>query len=321
MKVAELEDAYRAARARLARRVRRTPLLFSSDLSAFCERPVYLKCENVQQTGAFKYRGALNALLAREDEARRHGVVASSSGNFAMAAAWAARELSIAATLVMMPDAAKVKVDACRRWGADVVFCEGRYEARQEVVDRIRRETGALALHPHDAVETIAGNATLAAEILDDLPDTADVVVPVSGGGLLGGIGAGLLFAGSSARVHGVQPAGNTAFARAFESGRRGVGPAPRTICDGLTATRPGKLGFALAQEVVADIVTVPEEEILPAVKRLALRDHLVVEPSGAVGVAAAVSGRFAPASGPLVLVLSGGNIGEETLRAALEGD
>ena len=297
------------ARERLAGRLALTPLLESPRLQSRLGFAVSLKAENLQITGSFKFRPALNGILAAKDELSDGGVVASSSGNFAAAVAAAASLVETPATIVMLPSSSPYKIERTRGFGARVAFCEDNYAARQELVDRLRDETGAVELHPHSSVDTIAGDATLGDEILAACPDVGSVICPASGGGLLGGCALALRLAGSEAGVYGVQPQGNPALARSLELGRRWTTPEVDTIADGIQAACPGELGFDLARELVEDVVTVTDDEIVDAMRWLAFEEKLTVEPAGAAALAALMSGRLPDLKPPVVVVISGGNV------------
>lgn len=302
----ELEDI-RAAAARLEGVILKTPLLPSSS------RPgVLLKAENLQVAGSFKIRPAYNQLVQLSPEERRRGVVTSSSGNFAQATALAARLLGTSAKIVMMESANALKVARTRRWGGEVVFCEDRFEARFEMVEGIGREEGRAIVHPFDHPAAIAGTGTIALEVLEQWPAVEHVVVPVSGGGLIGGISLAAKSLKPSVKVWGVQAEGSNAAHLSFQQGRLCSIQRARTMADGLTATRPGEITFPLIQAHVEGIVTVKETTILQAVRELLWKERLLVEPSGAVTLAAVLEGQV-PAR-ETVLVLSGGVIHPEVL-------
>ena len=291
-----------AARRRLAPYLRPTPLVFSETLQ------LWLKLETQQPTASFKVRPALNGALCKLEEARRAGVLASSSGNFAQAVAYAARRLDLDATIVMMGNSSPYKIAATEALGAKVVLCGNSFEERWETTYRLQRETGRVLLHPYDSEETIAGDGTLGLELLEQLPGDFTAVVPVSGGGLISGVATALKLARPGCRVVGVQPAANGALAKSWEAGRRvNVGPV-RTIADALVASTPGEHTFEIIRERVDQVVLVGEEEIATAVRELAVRQKVVVEPGGAVGVAAVLAGKV-EWKGELVCVASGGNI------------
>lgn len=305
-------DDIRAAAARVRDDVLRTPLI-----PAAWAGTLWLKPENLQAIGAFKVRGAFNAIARLDPAVRARGVVAYSSGNHAQAVAYAAARYGISAHIVMPEETPRIKVDATRAHGADVVLCAaGRREAvAAEVVER----TGAVLVPPFDHPDIIAGQGTAGLEIAEDLPDVEHVFIPVSGGGLASGIGTAIKALCPGARVYGVEPelAGDTA-----EGLRRGhrvewsIEDRNRTIADGLRS-QPSDLTFAHLQRVLDDTVTVTEDEIRSAVRDLALRAHLVSEPSGAVALAG--YRRVAPTS-RAVAVVSGGNIESALLREILAG-
>ncbi|OBF53859.1 threonine/serine dehydratase [Mycolicibacterium monacense] len=305
-------DDIRAAAARIRDDVLRTPLI-----PAAWAGTLWLKPENLQAIGAFKVRGAFNAIARLDPAVRARGVVAYSSGNHAQAVAYAAARYGISARIVMPEETPRIKVDATRAHGADVVLCAaGRREAvAAEVVER----TGAVLVPPFDHPDIIAGQGTAGLEIAEDLPDVEHVFIPVSGGGLASGIGTAIKALSPGARVYGVEPelAGDTA-----EGLRRGhrvdwsIEDRNRTIADGLRS-QPSDLTFAHLQRVLDDTVTVTEDEIRSAVRDLALRAHLVSEPSGAVALAG--YRRVAP-TGRAVAVVSGGNIESALLREILAG-
>lgn len=288
-----------------------TPLLPCDALGELVGAPAALKAECLQRTGSFKYRPALNGVRALDAEQRRRGVVTSSSGNFAAAVARAARDEGVAATIVMTPSTDDYKIERTRKLGAEVVICENRYDARQETVDDIRERTGAVELHPHSSIETVAGDATVGLEILAAAPGTGTIVAPASGGGLLGGCALAVHLAGSSARVHGVQPDGNPALVRSWERGTRVRTDRVGTIADGLQAAMPGEHGFALARTHVHGAATVPDAAIVAAMRFCFEHAKLVVEPAGATALAALLSGRI-EVTGPVVVVISGGNVAPE---------
>ncbi|MBB2773958.1 MULTISPECIES: threonine/serine dehydratase [Mycolicibacterium] len=305
-------DDIRAAAARVRDDVLRTPLI-----PAAWAGTLWLKPENLQAIGTFKVRGAFNAIARLDPAVRARGVVAYSSGNHAQAVAYAAARYGISAHIVMPEETPRIKVDATRAHGADVVLCAaGRREAvAAEVVER----TGAVLVPPFDHPDIIAGQGTAGLEIAEDLPDVEHVFIPVSGGGLASGIGTAIKALCPGARVYGVEPelAGDTA-----EGLRRGhrvewsIEDRNRTIADGLRS-QPSDLTFAHLQRVLDDTVTVTEDEIRSAVRDLALRAHLVSEPSGAVALAG--YRRVAPTS-RAVAVVSGGNIESALLREILAG-
>lgn len=292
MQLSEVERA----RAELPAQVRRTPVVRGP-------RPgLVLKCENLQFTGAYKVRAAFT-VLKRMPAGR--GAALASSGNFARAFATAGRLLGIPTTLVMMEKTEPFKVERTRAAGGLVVLCENRYEARFETLRRLERDEGLVAVDHTEDPTVVAGHGTIGLELCEQVPDLETVVVPVSTGGLLAGVALAVKSRLPKVRVVGVQPSGSRA---AVESFRRGqpVTLAVDTVCDALTASRPGALPFELIQRFVDDIVEVPEEAVYPAVKELAVESKLVVEPGAAVGLAAVACGLV---QGPCCLLLSGGNI------------
>ena len=301
----ELRDFERTARA-LASSIRRTPLLESQTVSQ-----LFLKCENLQLTGSFKIRPALSQLLLAP-EAPGRGVVTSSSGNFAQGVAKAASLLGINATVVMMPSASQLKMERTRALGAQVVLCENRFEARNEMVTEIARRERRVVVHPFDHVAAITGNGSIALEILQEHPASSRIVVPISGGGLVAGVALAAKLTRPDIRIIGVQPEGSNATALSFERNERTSISEATTIADGLMVTIPGGKTFQVIQQVVDEIVTVSEDSIRRATRHFLERERLVVEPSGAVPMAAVMEEKV-PAAGT-VLVLSGGNISPELM-------
>jgi threonine dehydratase len=296
-----------AAAARIASTAVRTPLLHAQSP----ELPdLWLKCENLQVTGSFKIRGATNAVAQLSGEERTAGVVAHSSGNHAQALARAARTIGTSATIVMPHDSAVVKQRATRALGAEVVLVD--VTERVERTEQIHRDTGAALVPPFDDRRVIAGQGTIGLEILDQLPSVGVVLVPVSGGGLIAGVATALKARAPGVRVIGVEPALAGDLAEGLASGTHvawEVADTNRTIADGLRVPAVGRLPWQHISVLVDDVVTVTEDEIRAAVRDLALREHLVVEPSGAVTYAAARNGTYGRADRPAVAVLSGGNV------------
>jgi threonine dehydratase len=279
-----------AARERLAGIARPTPVYGSETLSRLTGRAVHLKAENLQRTGAFKIRGAVNRLAALSEAERAAGVVAASAGNHGQAVAWAAREAGVGATIFVPQDAPMAKVDAARAYGADVEMVgEGFEEALAAALEFVG-ETGATFVHPYEDELIIAGQGTIGLELAEQLPHVRDVVVPVGGGGLCAGIALALRAVRPDVRVWGVQ-----------------ADPSGFAIADGIAVKQPGELTMGILGGL-AGIVRVSGEEIAQAIVLLLERTKLVVEGAGAVGVAALLAGRI-EGDGPVVAVLSGGNV------------
>lgn len=282
--------------------VRMTPTLSARIVSG-----LFLKAENLQVTGSFKVRPALAQLLELTEEERRRGVVTSSSGNFAVAAAYVARVLGISCTVVMMPSASEKKRKRAEALGARVVLCEDSYASRQETVRELVEKEDLVAIHPFDAPQAILGNGTLGWEIVEQVALLQRIVVPVSGGGLLAGIATAVRQLRPEVQLWGVQAAGSNAAVLSWKAKKRVSIPRARTVADGLTVTCPGERTFPILLALVDGILQVQEEAVCSAVMRLLEEEKLVVEPAGAVPVAAVLEG-LVPAEGT-VCVLSGGNL------------
>ncbi len=296
------------AAAGIASAVRRTPLLpagWGRD-----QHPLHLKAESLQVGGAFKARGATHAIACLTDEERVRGVITHSSGNHAQAVARAARDAGVAATIVMPLQSPEVKRAATLALGARVILVDIAERAAE--VDRIRARTGAVFVSAYDDVRVIAGQGTVGLEIVDDLPEVATVLVPVSGGGLISGVAAAVKARCPGARVVGVEPELAGDLAEGFARGSRvtwDTGRTARTIADGLRVTAVGELTWPHIAALVDDVITVTEAQIRDAVRRVVLDSKLVVEPSGAVAVAGYLAHPEVCAPGPAVAVVSGGNI------------
>jgi threonine dehydratase len=305
-------DDVLAARARIGDKIRRTPVLTSSTLDALAGARVFLKCENFQRAGVFKARGAFNAVFSLDDAEAARGVVTSSSGNHAAAVSLAARTRGIRATIAMPKIALASKIAAVRRYGGEIVWVEGKgavptSEEYDATVARIERETGAATIHPYNDRRTIAGQATCALELLEDQPDLDVVLAPVGGGGLLAGTAVVVKAASAKIKVVGCEPKMADDAQQSLRAGHIVPQLAPRTIADGLR-TSLGDITFPLIQRGVDDIVTVTEEGILHAMRLVWEVLKIVIEPSGAVPLAALLERRV-PVDGKRVgLIVSGGN-------------
>ncbi|CAN5782526.1 threonine/serine dehydratase [soil metagenome] len=287
-------------------------------------RALYFKPESLQPTGAFKLRGAYNKISSLSSEERGRGVVAHSSGNHAQAVAYAARALNTRAVVVMPRGASRVKLDATAELGAEVVLVGPGSADRSRKAEELAQEHGYVPVPPYDDEVLMAGQGTIGPEILEDLPDVETVLVPVSGGGLIGGISAAMKLPRPKVRVIGVEPELAADARASLESGSLVEFPAEqvaRTVADGLRVQRLGEAPFEHIRAFVDDIITVTEEEILEAMRRLALRVRLVAEPSGAVTFAAYLFHREElPAPRLTVAVISGGNVEPGLLARVLDG-
>jgi threonine dehydratase len=303
------EDVEAAAQ-RLEGVAHRTPVATSRLFDERTGAQAFFKCENLQRMGAFKFRGAYNALSQLDADARRRGVVAFSSGNHAQAVALAGRLLGIARVIVMPADAPAVKVAGTRAYGAEVVFYDrAAGQSREDVAARIANEKGSTVIPPFDHAHVIAGQGTAAKELIEDVGALDDLLVPTGGAGLLSGsaIAAGRLSPGI--RVIGVEPAGGDDAARSFRTKTLQRVENPQTIADGARTQSLGKLTFPLVLANVHDVVTVTDEQIVEAMRFLWERMKLVVEPTGALAAAAALHGLVPVRDRRVGIILSGGNV------------
>lgn len=303
----------RTAHARIQDKINRTPVMTSESLDAMAGARLYFKCENLQKVGAFKARGATNAVFSlAEDEALR-GVATHSSGNHAAALARAAKLRGIPAYIVMPSNAPKVKQASVSRYGGKIIFCEPTLEAREAAAARIVEETGATLIHPYNDLRVMAGQGTSALELLEEVPDLDLILCPVGGGGNLSGMAVAAKGIKPGIRVVGVEPKGADDASRSFRSGHIEPMTNPKTIADGLR-TSLGDKTFPEIRRHVDDIVTVSEDSIVKGMRTLWEVMKLVVEPSGAVSYAALVEGQLDARGKKVGLLLSGGNVDLDTL-------
>ena len=301
-------DDVRAAAARLRSSIHRTPLLPNHSISEKAGFEVRLKCENLQRAGSFKIRGAMNALLQLSQEQRNRGVVAFSSGNHAQGVALASRLLGIRATIVMPEGSVPTKVAATKAYGAEVVTSGVTAATRDTVAREIADKTGASVIPPFDDERIIAGQGTVGLEILEDWPDVENIVVPLGGGGLLSGVAVAATSLKPAVKVFGVEPRAGNDGEQSFRSGRIVTIEPPKTIADGARTLAIGARNFAIIRERVQDVVSVEDPVLLDALKFAMYRTKLVIEPTGALGIAAVLS-RTLKLTGKTAIVVSGGNL------------
>lgn len=298
---------------RISSRAHRTPVVTSQALDDSAGQRVFLKCENLQKVGAFKFRGACNAVFGLTEEQARCGVIAHSSGNHAQALALAARMRGITAYLVMPSNAPEVKKAAVAGYGGRITLCEPNLHARETTQQKIVQETGATVIHPYDDFRIIAGQATAALELLQEQPELDLILAPVGGGGLLSGTALAAHYFGHGTRVIGVEPDMADDAARSFAAGHIIPSVSPKTIADGLL-TSLGERNFPIIRELVHSIVTVSEESMISAMKFIWERTKLIIEPSAAVPIAALMNHQIPPHFRKIGVILSGGNVDLETL-------
>ncbi len=301
-------DDVRAAAARIRPWIHRTPLLASRSLSERLGVEVRLKCENLQRAGSFKIRGAMNALLQLDEDQRSRGVVAFSSGNHAQGVALGARLLGIPATIVMPENSVQSKVEATRAYGATVVQAGVTSATRDTVAREVAQKSGASVIPPFDDERILSGAGTVGLEIVEEWPEVTTIAVPLGGGGLLSGISLAATSIDPDLEVYGVEPAAGNDGEQSFRTGSIVTIDPPNTIADGARTLAIGMRNFAIIQERVRNIVSVDDDTLLDTLKWAMYRTKLVIEPTGALGLAALVSGKIKP-RGPVAVVLSGGNL------------
>ena len=302
-----LEDVRQAA-ARIEGVATRTPVVTSRMLDATVGGQVFFKCENLQRGGAFKFRGAYNRLVCLSPEERARGVVAFSSGNHAQGVALAARELGIAATVVMPTDAPALKVAATKGYGADVVLYDRLTEDRESIARALADERGLTLVPPYDHPLIMAGQGTAALELVEAVPNLDWLVMPVGGGGLLSGCAVAAKGVQPAIRLVGVETEASNDWQQSLARGERVRIDPPDTIADGIRTQQPGELTFPIVQRLVSRVMTVSEEEVKDALRYMLLRLKLLVEPTGAVPVALVLSGRLDVRGQRVGVILSGGN-------------
>jgi len=300
--------AIRAAHARVAPYVHRTPVLTCAALDELVGARLYFKCENFQKVGAFKARGACNAVFSLAEDAAAKGVVTHSSGNHGAALAYAAQRRGIPAFVVMPENAAKVKQANVARLGAKIRFCAPNQAARERACAEVQRETGATLVHPYDDVHVIAGQGTAVLELLEDVPELDAVIAPVGGGGLISGTSIAARAIRPGITIYGAEPAGADDAARGFASGKVEPLPHPDTIADGLRATLSERTLQAIRRNVTA-IPTASEAAIASAMRATWERMKIVIEPSSAVPLACLLESGMPIAGRRVGIIVSGGNV------------
>lgn len=317
-------ELIREAHERIAPHIHRTPVVTSRSFDEAASRAskearrVFFKCENLQRTGSFKIRGATNRILSLNEEERRRGVAAFSSGNHAQAVALAAKGAGVRARIVMPSDAPQSKVGATRAYGAEVIFYDRLREDREQVARTIAEREGSVLVPPFDDYLIMAGQGTCALELFEDVPDLDCVVVPCSGGGLFAGVTTAAKAINRSVRSFPVEPDSADDTLQSFRKGERVQIPPPPTIADGLRVVTPGRLTFPILQRMAEDVLTVSDEEIRATLRFILFRMKLLVEPSGAAAASAVLFGKLPPDIKRIGVILSGGNIDPEALERLL---
>ncbi|QKG85387.1 pyridoxal-phosphate dependent enzyme [Kroppenstedtia pulmonis] len=291
-----------------------TPVLTSRTFNRYAGCEVFIKCENLQRAGAFKFRGAYNAISQLPDEQKRQGVIAFSSGNHAQAVALASKILNVPAVICMPTDAPRVKLEATCNYGAEVVFYNRMTEDREKLAQQIAAERGLTLIPPYDHPLIMAGAGTAALELLREQPGLDAVITPVGGGGLLSGTAVAAKGESPHIRIFAAEPEQADDTRQSFQSGQRMEIPAPDTIADGLRNTMPGELTFPLIRHYVEDIVTVSESMIREAARFAFFRLKLIIEPSSAVALAALLNQRLPKDIRQIGVIVSGGNIDPSVL-------
>ena len=305
------------AKNRLKGVAHQTPILSSRTLNKMLGAQVYFKCENFQRIGAFKFRGAFNCISQLTQAQQKRGVIAFSSGNHAQAVALVSKLLGIKATIIMPSNTPQVKLDATRGYGAEIVIYDIDTENREEVTAKIQNKFGYTLIAPFNNTHVIAGQGTVAYEFLEKVPDLNTLLVPCGGGGLLAGSAIAAKGLNSSIRIVGIEPELADDAKQSFESGKIVTIPVSKTIADGTRTTSLGHMTFPFIQQYVDEICTTTEQAIIKAVKFHLLRMKIVVEPSGALGLAALLS-KSVKAEGKVGVIISGGNIDPPILQGIL---
>lgn len=293
--------------------IHNTPILTSTILDEMLGAHLYFKCENFQKMGAFKMRGATNALLLLTKEQQQKGVVTHSSGNFAQALALAAKSLGIKSFIVMPNNAPQVKMDAVKGYQGEIVVCEPTLEAREKTAKQIVTQRGATFIHPSDDLNVILGQGTAAKELLADQPHLDYIFTPVGGGGLIAGTALVAQYFGNNCKVIGGEPFEADDAFRSLKSGKIEANSTANTIADGLK-TQLGEINFPMIQQGVEIIIRVTEQEIIDAMKLIWERLKIVCEPSSAVAFAALIKEKEAFKNATIGIIISGGNVNLETL-------
>ncbi|MCB9079051.1 MAG: threo-3-hydroxy-L-aspartate ammonia-lyase [Anaerolineaceae bacterium] len=295
----------------------RTPVMTSRTFNELTGCQVYFKCENFQRIGAFKFRGAYNALARLSEPERARGVVTHSSGNHAQGVALAARLLGISATIVMPSDAPASKLAATKAYGAEIVLYDRQTEDRAELAGRLVNERGLVMIHPYDQPHIMAGQGTAALELFEEAPELDVLVAPVGGGGLLSGCATVAKALKPAVRVFGVETEKSNDWWQSFQTGRRVKIPPPETIADGMRTQQPGELTFPVIREHVEAIWLVSDAQVIDTMRFLLSRLKIVVEPTGAVAPAA-VFNKLAPPGSTVGVIISGGNVDPALLAQLL---
>ncbi|HEY3308052.1 MAG TPA: threonine ammonia-lyase [Desulfuromonadaceae bacterium] len=315
----QLYDLILEASDRLKKRVRRTELIYSHYYSEKLAVPLFFKCENLQRTGSFKIRGALNFMTAQPRQALENGVITASAGNHAQGVAFSADLLGVKATIFMPETTPPQKVHSTRDYGAEVILIGKNFDEACQAAWQMQKATGALFVHPFDDELVMAGQGTIALEILEQLPDLQNLIVPVGGGGLIAGIAAAVRGIAPHVRIIGVESVAAKSMSVSFRAGKPCETPVTVTLADGIAVKLPGSKTLPVIIDYVDAIVLVEEEEIAQAIVSLLERTKLLVEGAGAVPLAAVLHNKIQGLSGKTVCLLSGGNIDVKTIATVVE--
>jgi threonine dehydratase len=312
-----LQDVRDAAK-QIAGAAHRTPVIHSRTLDALAGAEVFVKAENLQRVGAFKFRGAYNAISRLSPQQLERGIAAYSSGNHAQAVALAARELGSTAVIVMPADTPRSKLDAVAGYGAEIITYDRYTGDREAIGAKLAADRGLALIPPYEHEHVIAGQGTAALELIEEVGELDALVVPVGGGGLIAGSATAAKGLLPDIRVVGVEPEAGDDTKRSLEAGERVAIAVPRTIADGQAASIPGELTFSINKRLVDEIVLVSDDEIRAALRFAVDRLKLVMEPSGASGVAALLAGKLSPVPARIGVIVSGGNVGAARLAELL---
>lgn len=304
-----------SANKRIFKFIKHTPLYSSTYLSQISNHHVYLKLENLQNTNAFKVRGASNYILQIEPSIGKRGLITASSGNHGKAVAYVASRIGYPVKVVVPTDAPLTKVKSIKDYGAEVVYWKKFTKERDEKAQQLAKDNQLTFIDSVDHPWIIEGQGTVGLEIIEDLPDVDAILVPIGGGGLISGISLAIKEKNPKVKIYGVEPIGSNSMFLSLQAGKVTELKNINTIADGLRSNQPGKLAFTIVKKYVDDIILVTDEEIRMALKTLLLEDKLLAEPSGAVTLAAILAGKLPFKNNKVAVVISGGNVDIENIK------